>query len=101
MAYNLDHFVIFGTLVRCQVVSKALRILGNFRSLRGVEIVNHTAVEGEERGRGTNFGTHVADRGHTRARERLDTGTVIFDDGTSSTLDGENTSDLEDNVYRI
>ena len=55
-------------------------------------------VEGEQRGRSANFGTHVTNGGHSSSRERLETWGLVFDDSSSSTLDGKNTSDLEDGI---
>ena len=77
---------------------ESLRVVGDVGALGSVEVVDHAVVEGEEGGRRTNLSTHVADRGHTRARERLDTRTSVLDDGTSAALDGEDTSDLQDDV---
>lgn len=48
----------------------------------------------------TNFGTHVANSCHTRAGERLNTRTSVFDDGTGTALHCENTSNLENNIYK-
>jgi hypothetical protein len=42
--------------------------------------------------------SHVANCRHTRAGQALSSGSVVLDNSTSSTLDGEDTSDLEDNV---
>lgn len=47
---------------------------------------------------GTDFSTHVADGRHTSARHRLDTGSEVLDNGASTALDGEDVSDLEDDV---
>ena len=79
---------------------EALSILGDFRSLGSIEVIGHTVVEGEQAGGSTNFSTHVANGGHSRARQGFNTGSIVFDDGTSSTLDGEDTSDLEDDIWR-
>ena len=97
--HDLDALVVFGTLIRLQVVLEALGVVGDVRTLGGIEVVDHAVVEGEERGRRTNLGTHITDRGHTRARERLDTRASVLNDGTSAALDGEDTSDLEDDVW--
>ena len=77
---------------------EALSIVSDVRALGGVEVVGHAVVEGEEGSGSTDFSTHVADRGHTRAGEGLDTGTGVLDDSTSTTLDGEDASDLEDDI---
>ena len=77
---------------------ESLRVVGDVGALGSVEVVDHAVVEGEEGGCRTNLSTHVANRGHTRARERLDTGTGVLDDGASATLDGEDAGNLEDNV---
>ena len=64
-----------------------LGVSRNLGTLGSLEVVRHAMVEGEERGGGTNLSTHVADSGHTRARKRFDTGTLVFDDSTGTTLD--------------
>ena len=96
--YDLDRLVVLSALVSLEVVLEALSVVGNISALGGVEVVDHAVVEGEEGGRRTNLGTHVADRGHTRAGERLDTRTSVLDDSTSAALDSEDTSDLQDDV---
>lgn len=97
--YNIDDLVVFGTLVRFQVMSEALRIGGDIATLGSLEVVGHAGVEGEHRRRSTDLSTHVANCSHTRARERLDTGTLVLNDGTSAALDSEDTSNLENDVY--
>lgn len=99
ITYDLNDTVVVGTLIRLQVVLEALGILGDLTALGGVQIVGHAAVEGEHRRSSTDFSTHVADRSHASARERLDTRTGVLNDSTSSTLDRENTSNLEDNIW--
>lgn len=44
---------------------------------------------------------HVADGTHTRAGDRLSAWTEVLDDSTSTTLDSEDASDLEDDIYII
>src|ERR1700722_8683712 len=56
-------------------------------------------VEWERRGRGTNFGSHITDCCHASTRKRLDTGSLVLDNGTSSTLYHKNSSDLQDYIY--
>ena len=41
---------------------------------------------------------HVANCSHASARERVGTGSEVLDDGAGATLDGEDASDLQDNV---
>ena len=96
--HDLDGLVVLGTLVGLEVVLELRGVAGNVGTAGRVEVVDHAVVEGEEGGRRTNLGTHVADRGHTRARERLDTRTSVLDDSTSAALDSEDTSDLQDDV---
>ena len=90
--------VVLRILVRLEVVREALGILSDLTTLRCLEIVDHAVVEGKYGGRRTDFSTHVADCSHTRARERLDSRTLVLDNSTSSTLDGEDTRNLENNV---
>lgn len=94
----MDDLVVLALLIRLEVVVELLGVSGNVGSASSLEVLRHSAVEGEERGGGTNLGTHVTDGGHTGTRERLDTGTVVLDNGTGSTLDSEDTGDLENNV---
>lgn len=96
---DLNPLVILTTLVRLKVVVKLLGVLRNGRTVGGLEVAAHSVVEGEERGGGTNFSSHVTDGSHTGTRERLDTRTVVLNDSTSTTLDSEDTGNLEDNVY--
>jgi len=95
---DLDDLVVLGALVGLEVVREAASVVGNFGTLGGLEVVGHARVEGEEGGGGTNFGTHVANGGHTSARERLDTLTKVLDDSACSALDGKDTGNLEDDV---
>ena len=98
VTYDFDFLVVLSTLVGSQVVREALSVLSNITTTSCLEIVGHTVVEGEHRGGSTNLGTHVTDGSHTRARKRLHTRAVILNNGTSSALDRENTSDLEDDI---
>jgi hypothetical protein len=100
VTHNLDDLVILGTLVRNKVMGEPLSILGDFRALGSVEVVDHAVVEGEKRCSSTNFGTHIADRSHTSTGERLDTRTGILDYGAGATLDSQNPGDLQDDVWR-
>jgi hypothetical protein len=95
---DLDSLVVLGSLVGSQVVGELLGVSGLGGSSGGLEVGSHSLVEGEERGGSTNLGTHVTDGSHTSAREGLDSGTVVLDDGTGSTLDSKDTGDLEDDV---
>jgi|SRR5580658_3037179 hypothetical protein len=87
-----------GVLFCLQVEGEALSVFTNFRTFRGIEIVDHAVVEWEHGGRCADFRSHVADRGHTRAGERLDTRTLVFNYGSSPTLHGEYTCDFQDDV---
>ena len=96
--HNLDDLVVLGTLIWNKIMGEPLSILGNLRTFGSVEVVHHTGVEGEERGGSTNFGTHIANGSHTSAGERLDTRACVLDNGTCSTLDGQDASDLQDDI---
>ena len=95
---DLDELVVLGTLILAKLVGVLAGEVTNVLTLGGLQVVVHAVVEGEDGGGGTNLGTHVTNRGHASARQRLDTGSVVLNNGTSSTLDGEDTSDLEDNI---
>ena len=95
---DFDDLVVFGILVGCEVVRELLGIVCDHGTVGGIEIVGHAVVEGEEGGGGTDFSTHVADGSHASAAEGFDTRAGVLDDGTCSTLDGKNASDLENDV---
>jgi hypothetical protein len=77
---------------------EAVRVGGDIATLGGLQVVGHARVVREEGSGGTNLGTHVANGSHTSARERLDTRAEVFDNGAGSTLDGEDPSNLEDDI---
>jgi hypothetical protein len=43
--------------------------------------------------------SHIANGPHAGARQPIHPGTMVLDDRTSATLDGEDTGDLQDNIY--
>jgi hypothetical protein len=67
-AHNLDSLVILTALVGLQVVVELLSVLGNVFTVGSLEVSAHSVVVREERGRGTDLGTHVTDRSHTGTR---------------------------------
>ena len=95
---DFDQLVILGTLILAELLAVGAGEVGDLLTLGDLEVVVHAVVVGEERSSGTNLSTHVANGTHTSARKGLDTRTVVFDDGTSTTLDSKETSDLEDNI---
>jgi hypothetical protein len=97
--HNVDNLVILGAVVCSKVVGKPFCIFGNVRPLRGIEVVDHTFVEGEDGRCRTNLCAHVTDSRHTGARKRFDARTLILHDGSGSTLDSENSGDLQDDIY--
>lgn len=97
---DFNQLVVLGTLVLAELLAIAPGEVGNVLTLGSLEVVVHAVVVGEERGGGTNFGTHVTDGTHTSARQIFDTRTMVLNDGTSTTLDGKETSDLEDNIWK-
>ena len=98
---DLNQLVVLSTLVLAELLTVAPGEVGNVLTLGCLEVVVHAVVVGEERRGGTNFGTHVTDGTHTSARQRFNTRTVVLNDSTSATLDGKETSDLEDNVWKL
>lgn len=95
---DVDHLVVLALGIRLEVVVEFLGVSGDMRSTSSFEVLSHLVVEWEKRGGGTNLGTHVTDGSHTGTRQGLDSGTVVLDDSTSSTLDSQDTSDLEDDI---
>lgn len=96
---DLDDLVVLGTLVGLEVMLEGLGVGRDVAALGRAEVVAHARVVGEEGGGRADFGTHVADGGHTRARERLHTSTGVLDDGAGTTLNSEDTRDLEDDIW--
>jgi hypothetical protein len=43
--------------------------------------------------------THITYCAHAGARQPIHPGTMVLDNRTSATLDGEDTGDLQDNIY--
>jgi len=95
---DVDVLVVFGTGVSGEKTLVGVGKLTDGRSAGGVQVRSHSVVVWEHGGSGTDFSTHVADGGHTSARHRLNTGSEVLDNGTSTTLDGEDVSDLENDV---
>lgn len=95
---DLDQLVVLSTLVLAEVLGIGAGEFTNGLTLSDLQVVVHAVVEGEKRGRSTDFSTHVTDGSHTGGRKRVDTRTVVFDDSASTTLDSEETSDLEDDI---
>ena len=44
-------------------------IVGNLRPVGHLQVISHTVIEGEQRGRGTNLSTYVVDGGHSGSWE--------------------------------
>jgi len=95
---NLDDLIVVGTGISLQVVLEGISPVGNVGTGGGLEVVGHARVVGEDRGGGTNLSTHVADGGHTSAGQGVNTGSEVLDDGTGTTLDSEDTSNLQDDI---
>ncbi|KAH3681124.1 hypothetical protein WICPIJ_007899 [Wickerhamomyces pijperi] len=96
---DFNDFVVFSTFVGLQEV--LLVQVGKGRDLvstSGVQVFSHWLVVWEDRGGGTDFSTHVTDGTHTGTRESVDTFTEVFDNLTSTTLDGGDTSQLQDDI---
>lgn len=95
---DVDDLVVFGVLVGLEVVGEGLGVSSDLRSVGSLEVFSHALIEGEERGRRADLGTHVTDGSHASAAEGFDTRTAVFDDSAGSALDGEDASNLENNV---
>lgn len=98
--YDVDNLVVLSALVSGQVVLELVGVLGNVGALGSIEVLGHAGVVREQRRGSTDFSTHVANSRLTSARDGLDTGTGVLNDGASSALDGEDASNLENNVCK-
>lgn len=97
---NLNNLIVLEVRVSREIVLEGLGEGSNLASSGGSQIITHALIVGEDGGGGSNFGTHVADGSHTSARDALNTWTKVFNNGTSSSLDGEDVSNLKDDVLR-
>ena len=96
---NLNELVVLSTLIsRKEILLVEVGKLGNRSTAGLVQVSIHGGVEGEDRGGSTNLGTHVTDSTHTSGRKGINTLTKVLNNGTSTTLDSEDTSELEDNI---
>lgn len=96
---DLDQLVVLSTLILPQLLCVSTGEVSDVLTLGDGKVIVHAVVEGEQRGGGTNFSTHVTDGGHTGTRDTVDTRAVVFDNGTSSTLNSQDTSNLENDIY--
>ena len=97
--YNLNALIVLSTLIGLEVVRETLSVLGDVRTVGRVEVVGHAVVKGEEGGSGTDFSTHVANGRHTRARQGLYTRTGVLNNSAGTTLDSEDASNLENDIW--
>lgn len=97
---DLDQLVVLRAGVLTELLGVDAGEVTNVLALGGLQVVVHALVEGEDRGGGTNLSTHVTDGTHTSAREGINTRSVVLDDGTSTSLDSKETSDLQDDILR-
>ena len=95
---DLDELVVLGTLILAKVVCVGAGEVSDVLALGDGKVIVHAVVEWEEGGGGTNLSTHITDGSHTSARDLVDTWAEVLNNGTSSTLDGKDTSKLEDDI---
>jgi len=69
-------------------LSVLLGFLGDLFSSRCLEVVCHPRVEGEDGGRGSDLGAHVADGAHAGARDRVNSLAVVFDNSATEIKNG-------------
>ncbi len=98
LTHDINNLVVFGVLVRTQVVRKPLCIFGNFRTFGGIQVVPHAFVERENGSRSTNFRTHVANSRHPSCGEAFHAQTLVLNNGTSTTFHRKYARNLEDDV---
>jgi hypothetical protein len=79
-------------------VLEGLGVRGDVTTVSGLEVSTHSVVVREDRGGSSDLGTHVTDGSHTGTREGLDTGSVVLDDSTGSSLNGQSSGNREDDV---
>ena len=95
---NVDDLVVRGVGVTAQQVAKEVGLARDARATGGDQVVVHALVVREDRGRGADLGSHVADGGHAGARDRVDSRAKVLDDEARATLDGQEAGELEDHV---
>ena len=95
---DLNEFVVFSALIFSELLGVYTGEVTNILTLGSSKVLVHAVVEWEERGSGTNLGTHVTDGTHTGGGDLINTWTVVLDNGTGSTLDSEDTSNLKNDI---
>uniref|UniRef100_A0A1L8EHS2 Uncharacterized protein n=1 Tax=Haematobia irritans TaxID=7368 RepID=A0A1L8EHS2_HAEIR len=96
---DFNQFIVLAVAVGRQQLSLCLLgFVSNARATSGFQVGSHAIIEGEHRGGSTNFSTHVTDSSHTSTRDGIYTLAVIFNDGTSTTLNSKNISNLQDDI---
>ena len=83
---DLDHLVVDRTLVRPEELGVLAGGLSNGPTASGMEVGGHAVDKGEERGGGSNLGTHVADGAHSGTGQRVDSWSKVLDNVTRTSL---------------
>ena len=84
-----SNLIILGAFVSAEQICVLSRLVGDFGTAGGCQIVAHAGVEGKDGGGGADLSAHVANRRHTRARHRIHAGADILDDGAGTALDND------------
>mmetsp|Transcript_4058 Transcript_4058/g.11358 ORF Transcript_4058/g.11358 Transcript_4058/m.11358 type:complete len:269 (-) Transcript_4058:765-1571(-) len=95
---NFDELVVLTVLVCVQKIRRFRRFVTNVTTAGGIQISLHAVVEGKEGRCGANLCAHIANGRHSRARNAVKPGTEILHNVARSSLDGENTCNLQDNI---
>ena len=101
---NLDDLVevLLGTRIHLgvtgQMLGDAVGKLRHIGTARGAQVAGHAFVVAEGRGRGPDFGAHVADGALSGAAHRVGALAKVLDDAAGSALHGEDAGHLEDDV---
>jgi hypothetical protein len=89
------HFGVSG-----EVLGDLVGQLGHIGAVGGFQVTRHRLVVTEGRGRCSDLGTHITDGAFTGTANAVGAFAEVFHDGTSTALNGQDTGDLEDNVFR-
>ncbi|MBS1272441.1 MAG: hypothetical protein MAGBODY4_01586 [Candidatus Marinimicrobia bacterium] len=91
--------IFFDIVIGTEVFFVFLRQGRNFRALRRIEVFDHPLIEGEDRGCGADFRTHIGNGAFPRATYRAGARTEVFDNFSGAALDGQQISHFENDIF--
>ena len=97
---DLDDLVVEGAVIAAQVLGDLVGSVGDGLAPGRLQVLSEVVVVSEHAAGGTDLGAHVANGGLAGGTDAVSARAVVLHDGAGAALDGEHTSDLEDDVLR-